>query len=52
MNISERRSIKQKCTVYDTDSGAKDPLPLLLDIIQTHKLALTGDSLVEEDAAA
>ena len=32
MNISERSEVEiKKCTEYDTNSAAKDPLPLLLD---------------------
>ena len=34
MNISERSEVEiKKCTNFDTYSAAKDPLPLLLDII-------------------
>ena len=51
MSISERSEERiKKCTEYDTYSGAKDPLPLLLYIIQAHQLAPTGDPLVDEDA--
>ena len=52
MNISERSEVEvKKCANYGTYSAAKGPLPLLLDIIQTHQLAPTGDPLVDEDAA-
>ena len=36
---------------FDTYSVAKDPLPLLIDIIQTHPLASTGDPLIYADSA-
>ena len=53
MNISERNEVEiKKLTDFDTYSAAKDPLPLLLDIIQTRLLAPTKDHLVDEDAAA
>ena len=52
MNISERSEVEvKKCTDNDTYSAAKDPLPLLLHIIQTHQLAPTEDPLVDKDAA-
>ena len=52
MNISERsEGVIKKFTDYDICSGAKDPLLLLLDIIQTHQLASIKDPLVDEDAA-
>ena len=44
-NISERSEMEiRKCTNFDTYSAVKDPLAFLLDIIQAHHLALTGDS--------
>ena len=49
MNISESSELEiKKCTECDTYSGAKDPLPFPLDIIQSHQLAPTGDPLVDE----
>ena len=52
MNTLERSEIKiKKCTDYDTYSGCRDPLPFLLGIVQTHQLAPTGDSPVDEDDA-
>ena len=52
MNISERSEMEiRKCTDFDTFSAAKDPLPFLLDIIQKHQLAPTGDSVVDANVA-
>ena len=52
INISKRSEVEiKKCTDYDTYSEAKDPLPFLLDIIQSYQLAPTGDPLVNADAA-
>ena len=51
-NISERSEVViRKCTYYDSYSGAKDLLSLLLGIIQTNQLAPTGHPLVDEDVA-
>ena len=41
----------RQCTEFDIYSAAKDPLPYLLDIIQTYQLAPTGDPLVDADVA-
>ena len=52
MNISERSETEMRtCTDFDTYSAAKDPLPFILDIIQTHQISSTGDSLVDSDVA-
>ena len=52
MNISEGSEIEmKKCTDYDTYCGANDLSPFLLDVIESHQLAPTGDPLVDEDAA-
>ena len=52
VNIIERseREIR-KCTDFDIYSAAYDPLPFILDIIQTPQLAPTGDPLIDSDVA-
>ena len=45
-----RLSLK-KCANFDTYSAAKDPIPFLLDIIQSHQLAPAGDPLVDANSA-
>ena len=52
MNISERSEVEvRKCMDFNTYSAAKDPLPFIIDIIQTHQLAPTGDHLVDSVVA-
>ena len=51
IKILERCEVKiKKYTDFDAYNGAKEPLPLILEIIQTHQLTPTGDLLIDEDA--
>ena len=51
INILEISEIKNKrCTDFDTSSGAKNALHLLLGIVQTRQLASTRDLLVNDDS--
>ena len=51
-NILEKSEAElEKCVDFDTYSSAKNPLPFIVDVIQTHQLAPTGDSLADTDSA-
>ena len=52
MNILGRSEVDIKeCTDFDAYNAAKYPLPLILNIIRAHELALTADSLGDAGAA-